>query len=193
MMIHNRAVWHCEYLTMITSHFSWSSSLLFLSHSIRKTTFFISSFHLKWTLIEMCNGIKTKIAQSFKQSMYCEYLYLLWLHAVVNIIIKISAIALFTCTTLLFNSHSLSVSLLCAVCYSSTTFHCHLLLFHFSKRYRAYVTQCVDFCGLSRGVFHFFIPLLLLVLFILFFRNAVIQYTAITHSLSLLHSSLVDW
>jgi len=108
----------------------------------------------------------------------CCYDYMLLLILLLKfLLLRYSHVQLYSLILIL----SLSVSLLCAVCYSSTTFHCHLLLFHFSKRYRAYVTQCVDFCGLSRVVFHFFIPLLLLVLFILFFRNTVIQYTTISY------------
>lgn len=89
---------------------------------------------------------------------------------------------------------SLSLFCLCTVCYSSTTFHCHLLLFHFSKRYRAYVTQCWFLWAFARGVSFFSYLFYYWFYFYFFFRNAVIQYTAIllsfislqlTHSLTL--------
>jgi hypothetical protein len=174
-------IWQWSHLIIQLIFFS-ATFPLFLSQNHIFHFFF---FHLKWTLIEMCNGIKTKIAQSFKQSMYCGCLYLLlWLHAVANIIIKISAIALFTCTTLLFNSLSLSLFffVLCVIHRRRFTATYYYFI---SVSGIVHTLHSVDFCGLSRGVFHFFIPLLLLVLFILFFRNAVIQYSL---SLLLAHS-----
>lgn len=120
----------------------------------------------------------------------CCYDYMLLL----ILLLKISAIALFTCTTLLFNSLSHSVSLLYVftVCYSSTTFHCHLLLFHFSKRYRAYVTRCWFLWAFARGVLFFHTSSVTGFIFTFFSQcsnlihsDFVVFYISSTHSFSI--------
>ena len=100
----------------------------------------------------MCNGIKTKIAQSFRQSICtCCYDYMLLLILLLKfLLLRYSHVQLHY--LILF----LSLSLFFVLCVIhrrrfTATYYYFILVSGI-----VHTLHSVDFCGLSRGVFHFF-------------------------------------